>query len=65
MTGANLPVIGKTLNHKSLDAVSVYARLNDHPVRLSIDKATTAMFAAAGQYSDIEGLPLLEKDGNK
>ena len=62
MTGANLPVIGKTLNHKTLDAVAVYARLNDDPVRYSIAKATTAMFAAAGPQSDLSGLPLLGEE---
>lgn len=44
ITGASLPIIGKTLGHKSHQSTAVYARLNDDPVRESINKATDAMF---------------------
>src|ERR1019366_3847398 len=45
-TGASLPVIGKSLGHKSLAATQIYARLDLGPVRLAVDRATTAMLAA-------------------
>lgn len=47
-TGASLVVIGKSLNHSSLQATQVYARLSDDPVRQSVNRATDAMFEAAG-----------------
>ena len=46
MTGANSYIIGKTLNHKSTTATSIYARLNLDPVRDSMNTATDAMFNA-------------------
>jgi integrase len=46
-TGASLIIIGKSLNHKSLAATQVYSRLDNDPVRESIEKATTAMLEAA------------------
>lgn len=48
-TGASLPVIGKSLGHKSSKATEVYARLNLDPVRESVNKATEAMFAAGNK----------------
>jgi integrase len=46
-TGASLPIIGKSLGHKSLQATQVYARLNLDPIRAAVDKATDAMLLAA------------------
>jgi integrase len=46
-TGASLPIIGKSLNHKSASTTSIYARLDLDPVRTSMDKAVTAMLEAA------------------
>jgi integrase len=43
-TGASLPIIGKSLGHKTQQATAVYARLNLDPVRESVNKATEAMF---------------------
>jgi integrase len=51
-TGASLPIIGKSLNHKSVQSTAVYARLDLGPVRQSVNTATAAMFEAAGR-----GLP--------
>lgn len=48
MTGASLPIIGKSLNHKTPQATAVYARMNNDPVKLSAQKAATAM-TEAGQ----------------
>lgn len=45
--GASLPIIGKSLGHKSLGATQVYARLNLDPVRASVNKATDALLVNA------------------
>ncbi len=47
-TGASLSIIGKSLNHKSVQSTAVYARLDLDPVRQSVEKAASAMFEAAG-----------------
>ena len=47
-TGASLVLIGKSLNHKDQASTSIYARLDLDPVRQSVDRATGAMFEAAG-----------------
>ena len=43
MTGAPLPVIGKSLRYKNSVTTEIYARLNLDQVRESIEKATAAM----------------------
>lgn len=43
-TGANSYVIGGTLGHKDQKSTAVYARLNIDPIRISLEKATEAMF---------------------
>jgi integrase len=45
-TGANLPVIGKTLGHKHQSTTAIYARLDLDPVRQAVNRATEAMFRA-------------------
>lgn len=47
-TGASLSIIGKSLNHKSIQSTVIYARLDLDPVRQSVDTATQAMLEAAG-----------------
>lgn len=47
-TGANLSVIGRSLNHKSTQTTAIYARLWMTPVRDSMETAATAMLEAAG-----------------
>ena len=49
ITGASLPIIGKSLNHKSASTTQIYARLNLDPVRESIQRATVAMFEAGSR----------------
>ena len=44
-TGASLPVIGKSLNHKSQTTTAIYARLDLDPVRSAMEKAAAAMLA--------------------
>ncbi|MGU7772317.1 tyrosine-type recombinase/integrase [Burkholderia sp. MR1-5-21] len=51
-TGANLSVIGRSLNHKSTQTTAIYARLWLEPVRNSMETAASAMFAAAGLNSE-------------
>ena len=46
--GSSLAIIGKSLNHKSLAATAIYARLDLDPVRASVNSATAAMLEAAG-----------------
>ena len=45
--GTSLPIIGKSLGHKSLAATQVYARLNLDPVRASVNRATDDLLLAA------------------
>ena len=45
-TGANLSIIGKTLNHKNVSTTAIYARLDIDPVRESMEKAAAAMLTA-------------------
>ena len=47
-TGASLSIIGKSLNHKSVQTTAIYSRLDTNPVRESVERATSAMLAAAG-----------------
>lgn len=47
ITGASLPIIGKSLGHKSIAATQIYARLSADPVRESVQRATGAIFEAA------------------
>ncbi len=47
-TGASLVMIGKSLNQKSIQATSIYARLDLDPVRASVERATSAILEAAG-----------------
>ena len=52
-TGANLSVIGRSLNHKSLATTKIYDRLWLDPVRDAMQTAVTAMFKAGGVSSAI------------
>jgi integrase len=54
-TGASLPIIGKSLGHKSLGATQIYARLNLDPVRESLNKATDALLQAANGSAKLLG----------
>ena len=57
-SGANLSIIGKSLNHKSLDTTKTYDRLWIDPVREAMEKA---VWAAAGSVdTDLSFLSFLE-----
>jgi len=45
ITGASLPIIGKSLNHKKQSTTAIYARLSNDPVRAAMEKAEAAMLA--------------------
>lgn len=45
-TGANLSIIGRTLNHSNVNTTAIYARLNLDPIRNSMETATQAMLEA-------------------
>ena len=62
-TGASLLMIGKTLGHRSQQSTAIYARLDTDPVRQSVDRATAAIFAAAGRIEGAEVVPLRRKAG--
>jgi len=48
MTGASLPIIGKTLGHQNQATTGIYARIaNIDPVKAAVDTAVAAMMAAA------------------
>ncbi len=53
LTGASLPVIGKSLGHKCTQATQIYARLNLDPIRASMEKATSEMFALSNKGSGV------------
>ena len=53
-TGANLSIIGKTLNHKNVSTTAIYARLSLDPVRESMNTATEAILKAAGVHASTE-----------
>jgi integrase len=59
--GASLAIIGKSLNHKSVQTTAIYARLDQDPVRQSVERATSEMFAAAGIAPAAEVIPLARK----
>lgn len=52
--GASLAIIGKSLNHKSMQTTAIYARLDLDPVRASVNSATAAMMEAAGMKKPAE-----------
>jgi integrase len=51
-TGASLPIIGKSLGHRSQAATSIYARLQLEPVQASLERATKAMLTAGEKKTD-------------
>ena len=58
-TGASLPIIGKTLAHKNVSTTAIYARLNNDPVRESMEKATSAMLNAGKDKAEV--VPIIKK----
>ena len=46
IAGSSLPLIGKSLGHKSQQATAIYSRLDLDPVRASMEKGAAAMMEA-------------------
>lgn len=57
-TGASLAIIGKSLGHKTASATMIYARLDQDPVRESIERATSAMFDAGKVKEQADVVPI-------
>jgi integrase len=57
-SGSSLQVIGKSLNHKSVSATAIYARLDLDPVRESVERAAGAILTHAGAIETAKILPL-------
>jgi integrase len=53
-TGADLAIIGKTLNHKDISTTLIYARLTLDPVRHATEVATTALLNAGAVTTEEE-----------
>lgn len=63
-TGANLSVIGRTLNHSNVSTTAIYARLSLDPIRQAMETATKAMLRsgdslAARTHSAAQAVPEL------
>lgn len=52
--GASLLMIGKSLGHKTQQSTAIYSRLDQDPVRKSVDTAASAMLAAGGKKQSAE-----------
>lgn len=55
--GASLPIIGKSLGHKSQATTQIYARLDWNPVRESVRLATKAMLEAGEIQTNNKEVP--------
>ena len=48
-TGTSLPILGKSLGNKTASATQLYARVDQNPVRESLERAQAAMFETEEQ----------------
>lgn len=60
--GASLAIIGKSLNHKSVQATAIYARLDIDPVRDSVTRAVDNLLAAGDVTQPGEVVPFKKKN---
>ena len=60
-SGASMAIIGKSLNHKSIQTTAIYARLDQDPVRASVEKATKEMFKAASKKPAAQKVTITNK----
>lgn len=58
--GASLPTVGASLGHKNPSTTAIYARLQEDPVRQSVQRAVDAMLGA-GKGEPGEAIPLDKK----
>jgi integrase len=61
-TGASLIIIGKSLNHKSPTTTAIYARLDQEPVRASMQLAVSEMYARGGRRELAPVAPIRERE---
>ncbi len=61
-TGASLTIIGKSLNHKSPSTTAIYARLDQEPVRASMERAVSAMYTRGGQREPAAVEPIRQRE---
>lgn len=67
-TGTSLLMISKSLNHKSIVSTQIYTKVDLDPIRESLERASSAMFAAGGVIQDAEVVPMpsiADPDNNK
>lgn len=55
-TGATLPVIGRSLNHRSSATTAVYARMDNDPVRAAVTRATEEMLSVGQAHVRLKNL---------
>jgi hypothetical protein len=60
MTGASLPIIGRSLGHRRSVTTEIYARLALDPVRVCVETAATAMLEAGGVVIEGHSTPITE-----
>lgn len=60
-TGASLAIIGKSLGHKTASATMIYARLDQDPVRASMERATSAILKAGKLKASANVVPIKAK----
>ena len=63
ITGASLPIIGKSLNHKNQSTTAIYARLDLDPVRVAVERAAEAMLANVDAPPVVQ--PLRKAEGER
>lgn len=61
MAGVNLPLISKTLGHRSFQATQIYARMNVESVRAAITSAVDLMEKRAGLSDEATVFPFKEE----
>lgn len=61
--GASLPIVGRSLGHKSPAATAIYARLHIDPVRASVEAATSKMLVMGGVKREQQ--PAVRKAGKR
>ena len=61
-------MISKSLNHKSMVSTQIYTKVDLDPIRESLERASSAMFAAGRVIQDAEVVPMpsrTDQEGNK
>lgn len=59
--GASLTIIGKSLNHRNVTTTAIYARLDQDPVRQSVQGAASAIVQAGGWKNEGVVVPMKQQ----